>query len=260
MFSETVTKSLTKDGILHGFFAECLPDLHRISTPKAKDDNLPEHTSPAGIIGTAIDYAIRLDRGMVRPEDSSAVFQGARLKGHRDTRDITRDILKYDTPSKRAWLMAYYDTVFRIGEIRAGDFRDASGADLRHIEQAVVLSCHNLRPYDTYRFAPGFIISGDLGIIYGDGDFIGDTTLVDIKHTKRQNSNRIRDLRQVIAYAVMDRALDKPYGIDIVSVYYSRQGVQVIYSLDELVATGGKSTGINTPDRLFRTLLKQIST
>ncbi|MED5374275.1 MAG: hypothetical protein VX899_24870 [Myxococcota bacterium] len=90
---------------------------------------------------------------------------------------------------------------------------------------------------------PGF---GEGSLIVGgaDADLVLDDLLIDIKTTKDLRL-RLKDVRQLVGYAILARAYGfnggPPEPIERVGIYYSRSGELVVWELDDCVDAEGES-------------------
>ena len=82
--------------------------------------------------------------------------------------------------------------------------------------------------------------AGSLAVGGADADLIVENCLYDIKTTVNPRSTLVKDLRQLIGYALLD--WDSEYGLDQVGFFYARQAVYMTWPLSELMVecTGGR--------------------
>ena len=234
-------------------------------------------------VGTAIDYGIRLEMGLL-PLESQVIVQGIlrmEMFGVENTtqersqwaEELRHSLMTLDYSgseedrARLAILLAHLDAGFRSGGRWARIMVDLARG-VRHrwtldnflsvaaqketvevlqltrlAREALSLECEQ-----EVTLGPEFKGSGYVG--GADADLIIQNHLYDIKTTTNPRNGLPNTIRQLIGYVLLD--WDDEYSTQGVGLYFSRQGQKVEWDLDELLA----STATDSQDNLRDLRLK----
>ena len=230
-------------------------------------------------VGTAIDYGIRLEMGLL-PLESQVIVQGIlrmEMFGVENTSqersqwagELRHSLMTLDYSgseedrARLAILLAHLDAGFRSGGRWAGIMVDL-GRGVRHgwtldnflsvaaqKETVEVLQltrlareAFSLECEQEVTLGPEFTGSGYVG--GADADLIIQNHLYDIKTTTNPRNGLPNTIRQLIGYVLLD--WDDEYSIQGVGLYFSRQGQKVEWDLDELLASTATDSQVNLLD------------
>ena len=302
----SLTSSLSSSkGLLNLFFKEKFPSLDYFASKersliKSMQTKVP-FTLPskaATTIGTAFDYAIRLEHFNLDLSEPSLIHTGMHkmyiLSGLGGAEECpansVQKLLWYEStkalleelPDKSKMKTKGTDTLYRISVIlawldsgfRSGGFWSEEMKNLAlSIDENLTGGSEPALTYDNYsaiipdnyiedlsnlmeeaspffskydltKLIVGPNFSGSIAVGGADADFIYDRCLYDIKTTKQPQQNLAKNLRQILAYALID--FSDEFELTEVGLYFSRQAHFISWPIDRLipVCTGNISANI----------------
>ena len=165
--------------------------------------------------------------------------------------------------------LALYEEVFRMGGADRSPLGDlgpmielddvlalatpATRADLAALAGQLVatqgaLLGSQIEPNPTFAGSP--FVGG------ADADVIAGSRLIDVKTVTASQIERV-DLWQILGYALLD--FDRSYDIDEVGIYYSRHGVQVVWTVEDLLSLmAGQSVDLEQSREEFGALVRRL--
>ena len=243
----------------------------------------------AARVGTAFDYRVRLHLGDSISE--STVLHGGIIRMQLYGSELGRTIdaawaawmtrLLRETPegdeltlSRASIVLAWLDKGFRS----SGRWSDGMRSIAENIDQHETPGWHHFaisvdeeiasevsalyRIVENRLPATGAVcgptFAGSRAVGGADADLIVANCLYDIKTTEHPRNALVKDLRQLIGYALLD--WDNEYDLDRVGFCYPRQAVCITWPLSQLIGkcTSSGSTDLRTLRRRFRALAPKI--
>ena len=269
------------------FLAEHLPDARAVVGDYAA--RLPQQPWPVqpidvaypdfAALGHAVDYRLRLSlgrglgdavgHGVMALHPAGPSFPGAPGAGGRDALHAAglqllervqqhlaagEKPLEEDAISRLCFVAAYFEDVFRCGQLRRFSLLARADAfttleELMRLVPAYAPAdlAAQMRlaeqPFAALRALPeqdqvcGPVFTGSADIGGADADFILGGLLLDCKATTRPRRLEIPEIYQLAGYLLLD--YDDQYRIDRVGLYLSRQGHMITWTVPEFLQRAG---------------------
>lgn len=256
-----------------------------------KSDCMPpigaDRSYPWSIVGTAFDYRMRYYLGMDSIFLTTAYEGFIRMQSYKNPKWTlerndswargTYEFLKYELDSvmlnsqdervlsKLCVVLAWFDQGYRSGGIfpKAMDnlldfptqqdyltIVDDQWAD--DISRLIEKAATSLRSSSLKKIEFGPTFAGSASVGGADADLILNRCLLDIKTTINPANNLAANIRQIVGYVLLD--WDNRYSLRSTGLYFSRQGKEVAWPLDELLPQmmGGRNASLNDLRTDFR--------
>ena len=162
---------------------------------------------PAGITGQAVDYMSRFVSGFVSPQESFNIALLGAIRAGKGQRgmELLGQIKGLDDSSLvSACKLASYDTFYRVPGSVFSSEPEPNSATLFNLRLMVTRMVSFLAEYGPIT-AEGFTMEGGYTDIVssGDGDFLTENTLWDIKTSKKTPTSK--DTLQLLMYYIMGK-------------------------------------------------------
>ncbi|NUR03823.1 MAG: ATP-dependent helicase [Streptomyces sp.] len=236
--------------------------------------------SLGGNLGGAVDAGVRvLASGEPLPgapgrETREALYvAGIELMATIDLHLAEPDEYEEDFLSRLCFVAAFYEDIFRTGELRRHSMFARVNADvtlltlLDAVPDYAVTDLHQQMTLAETALAgaralpgaaricgPTFAGSSDIG--GADADFILGGLLLDCKATIRPRALGLDEVRQLTGYLLLD--YDDRYGIDRVGLYLSRQGAVIHWGVTEFLQRQGATASLPELRRRLREYLRAL--